>query len=131
NVILQSLLHVEPFRDHFLLESHSSPLFQRLSLVTRKMWHDGLFKAKLLPLELWQCISDKSNRKFDVNRPCDLLQFLAWILNEFPLFKGPFTGQMEVSRKDIQKSFSEKDVVKTIPFLYLTVDLPPMPLFQS
>ncbi|PSK43681.1 hypothetical protein B9Z65_7195 [Elsinoe australis] len=155
NAVSESLAHVPPLRNFFMLEDLSSrpELVKRFSTLVRKIWNPKAFKAHVSPHELLQEISQKSNKKFTMIEQADPADFLLWFLNGLHLALGGsktkprssivqqiFQGQLRVesqqitARADAQDRLRFEDAAiqaKTTPFMMLTLDLPPAPLFQD
>ena len=156
NVIVQSLSHVEPLRNYFLLEDFvSAPeLVKRTSILFRKIWNPRAFKAHVSPHELLQEISLRSNKRFTLTAQSDPVEFLSWFLNHLHLGLGGsktkpgssmvqrvFQGKLKVESQAITAKadaldrlrFEEAAEVKVeiSRFLLLTLDLPAAPLFQD
>ncbi|KAF2221544.1 hypothetical protein BDZ85DRAFT_265574 [Elsinoe ampelina] len=155
NAACQSLAHVTPLRNFFMLENLTarSELVQRFSTLIRKIWNPKAFKAHVSPHELLQEISQKSNKKFTMIEQADPADFLLWFLNSLHLALGGsktkpkssiiqhiFQGQMRIesqqitARADAQDRLRFEDAAiqsKTNPFMILTLDLPAAPLFQD
>lgn len=161
NVIFQALSHVRPLRDHFLLESNQVPakagddrhgcLAQRFGELVRKLWNPRNFKAHVSPHEMLQAIVLTSKKKFEFTKQGDSIVFLAWFLNclmgpkrdKNTVIKRVFEGKIRISsRYMVPNVDSTSDAEPTLvpapdeahditSFLYLTLDLPTMPLFPK
>jgi len=86
NVILQSLLHVPPLRDHLLLSSYSpsgkeSELLKRFATLAKKLWNQRLFKSQVSPHEFLQEVVRVSAGRFQITKQGDPTEFLGWLLN--------------------------------------------------
>lgn len=161
NVIVQILAHVLPIRNFFLLHSFPTPatpqLPLRFSTLVRKLWNPKAFKSHVSPHELLQVIALRSSKRFTLTHQSDPVDFLSWFLNNLHLSLGgskrptpnptsviqsTFQGHLRIesqaitARSDSANArlvFSESSTTtsQTTPFLILTLDLPPTPLFQS
>lgn len=189
NVIIQSLSHVPPIRDFFLLNPepptphppapHSQPpppasnpskpnpasqtlppqllrqLPIRLSTLLRKLWCSRLFKAHISPHEALQLISLLSHKQFTPITQSDPAALLSWLLNTLHLSLGgsrtrpgsstiqrTFQGRLRIESQQIAARADQVSdrlrfepasgiATTTSPFLVLTLDLPPQPLFQD
>lgn len=156
NVVVQALAHVPPLRNFFMLEElfQKSELVQRFSVLVRKIWNTRAFKTHVSPHELLQQISRQSNKKFDLLRQSDPVDFLSWFLNNMHLALGGskakpgtsiihrvFQGRLKVESQKITAKADVGDrlrfeeaaevTVDPIPYLMLTLDLPAAPLFQD
>ena len=144
-----------------LAENHSSGsnlflLVQRFGEVLRKLWNPSNFKAHVSPHEMLQAVVLTSKKRFQITSQADPIDFLSWFLNTLhmalngkkrkstSIINSTFKGQMRInSRKviPIDKTIDEKlqlmekeEYKKTTEdssFLYLTLDLPPTPLFKD
>lgn len=155
NSVCHALTHVPPLRNYFMLEdlSKRNQLVQRFSILLRKIWNPKAFKAHVSPHELLQEISQRSSKRFSLTEQADPADFLSWFLNNLHLSLGGsktkpkssivqkiFQGTMKVesqqitARADAQDRlrFEDAAINSTItPFMILTLDLPPSPLFQD
>ncbi|WEW61283.1 Ubiquitin carboxyl-terminal hydrolase 10 [Emydomyces testavorans] len=161
NVIVQLLAHVRPLRNFFLLHHFQVPgtpqLPLRFGMLVRKLWNPRAFKCHVSPHELLQEIALRSSKRFTLTHQSDPVEFLSWFLNNLHLSLGgskkpsstatsvvhsAFQGHLRIesqaitARSDSANArlvFSESSTTtsQTTPFLILTLDLPPTPLFQS
>ncbi|KAJ2860433.1 U4 U6.U5 tri-snRNP-associated protein, partial [Coemansia erecta] len=159
NVVIQALAHIQPIRDTLLLLAdldEQTTLVRRLALLVRRMWHPKLLKAHVSPHEFVQEAVNRSKHRFRLDAQCDAFEFLTWLLNTLHIDLGgtrkressviyrTFQGEINVVSQtlqdtrtrhgeddpillDKQKPFSEKKS----PFLTLSLDLPPKPLFTD
>jgi U4/U6.U5 tri-snRNP-associated protein 2 len=156
NVVVQALSHVTPLRNFLMLEDLASrpQLVQRFSVLVRKIWNAKAFKSHVSPHELIQEIALRSNKKFLLTEQADPVDFLSWFLNNLHLSLGGsktkphsslvqkiFQGTLRIESQSISARadagdrlrFEDAGVIKsqTSPFMILTLDLPPAPLFQD
>jgi U4/U6.U5 tri-snRNP-associated protein 2 len=155
NVVVQALSHVPPLRNFFMLEDLSArpQLAQRFSTLVRKIWNPKAFKNHVSPHELLQEISLRSNKKFLLTEQADPVEFLSWFLNHLHLSLGGsktkprssliqkvFQGMLRVESQTITPRADASDRLlfedaeiksQSSPFMILTLDLPPAPLFQD
>lgn len=156
NVVMQTLSHIPPLRNFFMLEDLNgrSELIQRFSILTRKIWNTRAFKTHVSPHELLQQISRQSNKRFDLLHQSDPVDFLSWFLNNLHLALGGsktkpgtsiiqriFQGRLKVESQKITAKADATDRLRfeeaahvdesIIPYMLLTLDLPPAPLFQD
>ncbi|KAI1942776.1 Ubiquitin carboxyl-terminal hydrolase 10 [Ophidiomyces ophidiicola] len=161
NVIVQLLAHVRPIRNFFLLHQFQTPgtpqLPLRFGMLVRKLWNPRAFKCHVSPHELLQEIALRSSKRFTLTQQSDPVEFLSWFLNNLHLSLGgskkpsstpssvihsTFQGHLRIesqaitARSDSDNArlvFSESSTTSSqkTPFLILTLDLPPTPLFQS
>jgi len=109
------------------------------------------------PHELLQAIQDSSEKKFKIGVAADPLDFLQWFLNQLHIDLGGskkpnssiiykvFQGEVQVTtetpvKKKEEKKDAEKEEghdeefttsTKVVPFLYLSLEIPPTPLFKD
>ncbi|QIX01286.1 hypothetical protein AMS68_006803 [Peltaster fructicola] len=155
NVIIQALAHVAPLRHFLMLEDFSSrpQLVQRTSILIRKIWNPRSFKCHVSPHELMQEISLVSGKKFNLTQQSDPIDFLSWLLNTIHLSLGGsktkpqssiiqqiFQGKVRIESQNITARADASDRLRfedteiksqTSPYMVLTLDLPPPPLFQD
>ena len=155
NVVAQALSHVPPLRNFFMLEDLSSrpQLAQQFSVLVRKIWNPKAFKSHVSPHELMQEVSLRSNKKFLLTSQADPVEFLSWFLNNLHFSLGGsktkprsslvqkiFQGSLQVESQTITARADAGDRLRfedaaiesqTSPFMILTLDLPPAPLFQD
>lgn len=156
NVIIQTLAHIPPLRNFFMLEdlSQKTELVQRFSVLIRKIWNTRAFKTHVSPHELLQQVSRQSNKRYDLLRQSDPVEFLSWFLNNLHLALGGsktkpgtsilhkiFQGQLKVESQQITAKADVGDrlrfeeaaevVIDKTKYLMLTLDLPSAPLFQD
>ncbi|KAJ3290079.1 hypothetical protein HK104_007021 [Borealophlyctis nickersoniae] len=157
NVTVQALAHIQPLRDYFLLDTSEtgSELVKRFGMLVRKMWNSRAFKGQVSPHELLQEISNASQKRFRQNEQADEIDFLSWFLNTLHLglagkkknaksiIHDIVQGEVRVESQTIivreedgegkKKIFDESREIttKTTPFMFLTLDVPPPPLFQD
>lgn len=84
NVVIHSLLHVQPLRDHILLSNYrgkESELLKRFAGLAKKIWNPRLFKSQVSPHEFLQEVGRASAGKFSLERQGDPVEFLGWLLN--------------------------------------------------
>ena len=109
NVVLQSLVRVTHFRNHFLLASYNTTdtataafvpasttlsvssslqssaqavaLLPSFTLLMRKLCNTRAFRGHVSPHELLHALSTASNGQFRIDQSADPLQFLSFLLN--------------------------------------------------
>ncbi|KAJ2607839.1 U4 U6.U5 tri-snRNP-associated protein [Coemansia sp. RSA 1365] len=159
NAVVQALAHITPIRDALLLLPHLDEqpvLLQKVAGLVRKMWHPRLFRAHVSPHEFVQEVSNRSKRRFRLDFEGDPFEFLIWLLNTMHIDLGgtrkmgsspiysTFQGELlatfqkledtkERTREDepLQLDVSKMLVTKKMPFLALSLELPPKPLFAN
>lgn len=137
----------------------SDPLFDlviRFGELMRKLWNPRNFKAHVSPHEMLQSIVLCSKKRFQITEQEDPINVLSWILNSLhtglsgtkkansSIIYRSIRGSMRVfTRKAIpvSKTIDEKlhlmlteeyrESCEESQFLYLTLDLPPPPLFKD
>ncbi|KAJ3001702.1 hypothetical protein HKX48_002749, partial [Thoreauomyces humboldtii] len=138
-----------------------SELAGRFGMLVRKMWNPRAFKGQVSPHELLQEISNASKKRFTLSTQCDPIDLLSWFLNALhagmggkkrpgsSLVQRTFQGEVRIDEQTIvvrderpeganegeatRKVFdTEREITtKRTPFLFLTLDVPPPPLFQD
>jgi U4/U6.U5 tri-snRNP-associated protein 2 len=152
NVIIQALSHVSPLRNFLILQDMDgkSQLAQRFGSLVRKIWNPRAFKAHVSPHELLQEISLKSSKRFNLTEQSDPVEFAQWFLNALhtslggskskpSIVSSVFRGKVAIESQNItahagtdRLHFTDAPTQSTIsPFMILTLDLPPAPLFQD
>lgn len=158
NVVVQTLSHVAPIRNFFLLHNFpqiTSQLPVRLSTLVRKIWNTRAFRNHVSPHELIQEIALRSSKKFTLTHQSDPVDFLSWFLNSLHLALGgsktkpmssiiqrTFQGRLRIETQAItarseasgdRLRFEESSQIdsKITPYTILTLDLPPVPLFRD
>ena len=109
NVVLQSLVRVTRFRDHFLLASYNTTdtataaaaassgtltvssslqssaqavaLLPSFTLLMRKLCNTRAFRGHVSPHELLHALSTASNGQYRIDQTADPLQFLSFLIN--------------------------------------------------
>lgn len=155
NVILQLFLRASPIRNALLvLDPHADPLHpvtliavrNALSQLCRKIWASHAFRSHISPHAFVQLFTRQASRQsFDARS--DPMDVLAWLLNvtsapksknmtvpssihEFHnLVKRIFLGEMAIQSKSKADS-SQRTTQKKSTFWFLSLDLPPKPLFK-
>jgi len=131
-------------------------LVQRFGELIRKLWNPKNFKAHVSPHEMLQAIVLCSKKKFEITKQGDAGNLLPWILNFLHMSLGgtkkkkssvvyqQFMGSMRIHTKkilptdvdvakkiELQRSGEYDWKVQESPFLFLTSELPPPPLFKD
>ncbi|KAI0361116.1 cysteine proteinase [Trametes cingulata] len=158
NVVIHSLLHVSPLRDHLLLSNYRGKepeLLKRFAGLAKKLWNPRLFKSQVSPHEFLQEVNRASAGKFSLEKQGNPVEFLGWLLNHLHKDMGgtkkknssvifsTFQGEVRMETQQIlvrpdtganeKPRFDiDREIKSTVsPFLFLAVDLPPPPLFQD
>ncbi len=136
-----------------------SPLVIEFGRLTRKVWSPHNFKGHVSPHELLQAISQASKNRFKVGVVADPMDLLAWLLNSLHACLGgtrrpgssvihdAFQGTVRVTTEaaattaaarrgdggnnDEDDSIAAAGNAVETQFLFLTVDVPPPPLFKD
>lgn len=144
NPILHLILRVAPVRDFLLLRPAEPgphhPLLLPLSELARKMWAPVAFRDHISPHHITHLIARYSKSLFSIDRTADPATFLAWLLNTFHSAKSSkdslsfsqlvthaFRGLMRLSTGSEEGGYKTADS----PFWFLSLDLPPKPLFKD
>jgi len=131
-------------------------LVQRFGELLRKLWNPKNFKSHVSPHEMLQAVVLCSKKKFQITEQGDSVQFLSWLLNALHLALGgtkkvkssviyrTFSGSMRIESKKVLPTDVDENRKKELlatgdyewkttesPFLYLTAELPPPPLFKD
>ncbi|QUC22457.1 uncharacterized protein UV8b_06698 [Ustilaginoidea virens] len=118
NVVVQTLSHVPPLRNFFLLDDFAkttttttttttkSELVKRCGILFRKIWNPRAFKAHVSPHELLQEIALRSNKRFTLTNQSDPVEFLSWFLNNLHLGLGG--SKTRPGSSVIQRTFQGK-----------------------
>lgn len=160
-VVIHALSHVPPIRNFFLLEdlSQKSETIQSFSLLLRKQWSSRLLKSHISPHEFIRrsMTTPPEEKTTSVARVPEPQDFLTLLLNTFHLNLGGsrtnpkaqsiisscFQGYLQIETQKVRqvtesatndRSRFESDVniaSKTTPFMFLSLDLPPTPLFKD
>ncbi|KAI9497757.1 hypothetical protein BDB00DRAFT_756381 [Zychaea mexicana] len=160
NVVVQTLIHIPPLRDYFILQDFESQgksqLVTRFGALVRKMWNPKAFKGQVSPHELLQEISSASQKRFRLTEQSNAIDFLSWFLNTLHKDLGGtkkqnssviyriFQGEVQVESQDVgpgEPPLEERGIAvfdgdreiksSKVPFLFLALDLPPAPLYQD
>lgn len=153
NVVLQALVHLPPLRNYLLLENipntPKTQLAYLFSILARKLWNPHAFRSHVSPHEFLQCVSSAS--KFSLEKQSEPFAFLSWLLTHLHLALGGtkspgssiihrlFQGKISIQQtKVVEKHqsalhFEETEEIETksSPFLLLSIDLPPAPVFRD
>ena len=84
NVVIHSLLHVPPLRDHLLLSNFrgkESEMLKRFAGLAKKIWNPRLFKSQVSPHEFLQEVNRTSAGRYSLEKQGDPVEFLGWLLN--------------------------------------------------
>lgn len=131
-------------------------LVQRFGELMRKLWNPRNFKSHVSPHEMLQAVVLWSHKRFQFTAQGDPIDFLSWFLNalhralngtkkaDSSIINRTFLGHMRIhTRKIPPVDLEEKEKHRLLqlseyavsvtesPFLYLTCDLPPPPLFKD
>lgn len=105
NVIIHSLLHIPPLRNHLLLSNFRGKepeLLKRFATLAKKVWNPRLFKSQVSPHEFLQEVGRVSIGKFSLERQGDPAEFLGWLLNhlhkDFGGTKKKHSSEPHISR---------------------------------
>ncbi|GAU97474.1 hypothetical protein RvY_08760 [Ramazzottius varieornatus] len=130
-------------------------LVQRFGELIRKMWNSRKFKAHVSPHEMLQAVVLCSKKKFQFTKQGDAVDFICWFLNAMhkslngdensnTVIYKTFRGKMNVhenklppveataeQKAELEKLPEYREKTTKTPYLFLTCDLPPMPLFSD
>jgi len=138
-----------------------SPLVHKFGDLLRKLWSKDNFKSVISPHELVQEVTRASKLRFQIGRTSDASEFLGWFLNQLHKDLGgtrkpgssviheAFQGAVNVETLSRKTHLTKRDEAgvddgaataeaqgwsrdeRDLPFLYLTLDIPPTPLFKD
>jgi len=152
NTIFQGLVRIRPLRNFFIdpnnYKGNSSPLINAFGELVRKYFNPRNFKAHVSPHELLQVISILSEKQFQSGVVTDPFNFCAWFVNKLheELSEGKkdketiitkiFQGRVRVEIKTPLGTGAGGEELyelktKNKPFLWLSMPLPPIPLFKD
>lgn len=131
-------------------------IVQRFGELIRKLWNPRNFKAHVSPHEMLQSVVLCSKKKFQITEQGDSLDFMSWFLNALhsalngtrklssSIVNKTFRGKMRVytrkvlpvelkdeEREQLLQTDEYTETYEEIPWLYLTCDLPPPPLYPD
>ncbi|KAL0896017.1 hypothetical protein ABMA27_012005 [Loxostege sticticalis] len=130
-------------------------LVQRFGELLRKLWNPRAFKAHVSPHEMLQAVVLWSKKRFQFIKQSDPIDFLSWFLNSLhmalngtkkensSIIYKSFLGHMRIYTRKLPppdaddaakvdlNSEEYSEMITESPFLYLTCDLPPTPLFTD
>lgn len=149
NVVFQALNRIDPLRCFFLsadtYKDVRSPVVQRWGELERKMWNAKAFKGHVSPHEIMQSIMGASQKKFLIDAQSDVVDFFSWFVNS--LHEGltggkrrkpsPVTAALQGELEVVTLAGSGKakesvvDITDRLPFIMLSLDLPPAPLYKD
>jgi len=131
-------------------------LVQRFGELIRKLWNPKNFKSHVSPHEMLQSVVLCSKKNFEITKQGDAGAVLPWFLNSLHMALGgtkkksssiiykQFLGSMRIHTKkilptdldakrsaELQASGDYDWKITESPFLFLTSELPPPPLFKD
>jgi len=136
----------------------TDPVVLRFGELVRKIWSGSSFKNCVAPHEFVHEVAMASNSRFKVEKRSLVTDFLPWLLQRLhrglarktkkkrkasSVIQSVFKGQVEVKShplvvrksegdaEDVVEALTEDETVERVPFLFLSLDLPPMPLFKD
>jgi len=145
--------------DNYKGKTH--PVVVRTGELVRKLWTRNHFKAHISPHELLQAVVATSNKRFRITEQSDAVDFLTWYLNTLhmnlakkrtskSIVTAAFQGRMVVTQRRLtskelvnneveheKAQLAERNLesfettTSEAPFLYLSLDVPPPPLYTD
>ncbi|GMT09097.1 hypothetical protein PFISCL1PPCAC_394 [Pristionchus fissidentatus] len=131
-------------------------LTRRFGELIRKLWNTKAFKAHVSPHEMLQAIVLCSEKKFQFTKQGDAAEFMNFLLNTmhsalngtaktnssivYKTFRGrmrvftrkvPPVDASEDQRRMLMQLPEYQEETKEQPFLFLSLDLPPTPLYRD
>lgn len=145
NVVVQTLSHIPPLRDAFLLDSSTEQkkLMKKGELsvawtdLLRKLWNPNRFKAQNSPHEFLQTITQLSGKRFSMTEQADPGDFMTWMLNRLEAEVAGcldycLRGAVRIECTQFNRDGSvASSTVEEKSFLHLSLDLPNRPLFSD
>lgn len=133
NVVIQLLAHIPALRDSFLLGDTSGPLAEAWKDILTKLWNPNRFKAHTSPHEFLQAVTLLSGKRFSLTQQADPVDFLLWFINtlsvQVPSIEPLLKGQVRIESAALNDASAV--TCETKPFVLLSLDLPPRPLFSD
>lgn len=154
--VVHALAHIVPIRNFFLLENlDGKPDFvQAFATLLRKLWSSRLLRAHVSPFDFMRLLTASTKGKDfskDLSHP---QEFMTTLLNRLhhalggssksmSLISMCLQGTLKVETQRVyavndrqagdRVTFHEDTYIETkaLPFMFLTLDLPLMPLFQD
>ena len=139
--------------------SDGTELLRRFGTLVRRLWNPRAFKRQVSPHEFLQQVSQASHGRFTASEACDPVDFLGWLLNQLhrdlvggsasmarktsSIITDSFQGAMRLETQNVAvRTGLEEDAssavrvdravrVDEVPFLFLAMDLPPLPVFPD
>lgn len=131
--------------------NNTGRVFHELCALAQKVWSPAAFRGHVSPHELMQEVSNASARRFSSLHQSNPVEFFAWLihslhrdisrmckskaLKDVPgknLLKDCFQGSLEVtSVRDGDDMMTTKRAIAKNTFWFLSLDLPPKPLFKD
>lgn len=115
NVTLHALSHITPILNFFLdvdnYRMSKSVLVHAFGAVIRKLWSRHNFKSVVSPQDFMQVVSSESNRKFNIGKQAEAIEFMAWLLNGLHLGLG---GTRKPNSSVIYRTFQGKLELTTL-----------------
>jgi U4/U6.U5 tri-snRNP-associated protein 2 len=128
-------------------------LIHELSVLAKKLWTPLAFRAHVSPHDIMQQVSSASNRRFGPLHQADPTDFFAWLIHTLHrelqgfasalepsgtpphrLLPNCLQGTLEITTiRDGKAAENEAEIRTTAmsKFWFLTLDLPPKPLFKD
>ncbi|CEL97950.1 unnamed protein product [Vitrella brassicaformis CCMP3155] len=148
NVVVQFLCQVIPLRNALLLldlshKQRPDPVLLNCSELLRKIFNPRNFKGIVSPHEFMQAVGVASEKKFRIGQQEDPLTFFVWLMNRLhaklkdkqtgsSVVHQCFQGDVFVKTSDVNADESVKPPEESkTPFLYLTLEVPPSPIFKD
>lgn len=146
SVILQLFLVATPVRDALInlpepAEPPSGPrraLPHQIALLAKRIWSSHALHPHHAPHAVLRLISEASNQRFTADSQADPVELLAWLFNTYgkkgtlgQVLRNTFQGSMLVTTLAASDEMRESDENANQPFWFLTLDLPPKPLFKD
>lgn len=147
NAVVQAILKVKPVRNFFIFKNNyrdktNSSLILMFAELVRKYHNPKNFKNHISPHEFLQSVLDRSNKKFQVGVHSDPLDFMSWFLRTMhfdlnlhekknTIISQTFEGRVLFIHTKLPNHSEAFSTFKKMPFNYLLLELPKMPLFKD
>lgn len=147
NVVIQIICTIIPLRNKLLLldlstKQQPDPVLASLCELIRKIYNPKNFKGIVSPHEFLQAVGVASEKRFRIGVQSDPLAFFAWLMARLhkklknragdSVIHDCFQGNLHIKTARLNSDGEElKCEEDHIPFLMLTLDVPPAPIFRD
>ncbi len=150
SVVLQLLSAAVPVRDALLAmpapetepADRRTALLAAVSLLVRKIWAGSALRAHIAPHSVCRLLGEATSHRFVSDKQRDPVALLAWMFATYSrgkthrkfakVLRAAFQGRMLLTTLPNADVMSDSvGTTKEQPFWFLTLDLPPKPLFKD